>query len=252
MQKNYETDCVSIITPVYNAARFLPAMIESVLAQDYKQWELILIDDGSSDNSLEVIASYDDKRIKTLRNTVNLGPAKTRNVGIEQAVGQFIAFLDSDDMWLPTKLSTQLQLMRSKACALSYTAHHKINESGEKLAFYPAIDELTYKQMLRANFMRFSSVIYDRKVLGTVYLPDIAKRQDYAICLEMLRKIPFACGVTESLLLYRVVPHSVSNSGKIKLIKYNWRVFRQCEKLPLWRCVLSLFFNIIYKIFLKK
>ncbi len=254
-------DLVSIITPLYNAERFIQKTIESVLAQSYTEWEMILIDDTSSDSGLSIVRELQERvggeKIRLLVNEENLGPAKSRNRGIEIARGRYLAFIDSDDLWLPQKLEHQLAEMKRAAenqqpSPLCYTAHYKIDEEGEQLALYPAIERLTYSRLLKANFIRFSSLLYDRQALGTVYLPDIRKRQDYALCLLLLRKTEYALGLQEPLLLYRVVEGSVSNSNKFKLLKYNWQVFRHCENFSLFRSLFYLGYNVFYKLFIKR
>lgn len=232
-------ELVSIIMPNYNCAPFIAESIESVFAQTYENWELILIDDHSTDDSVKVIESLmaDEKRLMLIKFSKNSGPAIARNRAIEEAKGRYIAFLDSDDKWHPNKLSTQISFMQKQEIALSFTGYYHIEEdSGTVLNNMHAPNRVNYHELLKKNIIGCLTAIYDTDKLGKVYMPDIRKRQDYALWLAILKKIPYAYGLNEMLGYYRVRTNSVS-SNKILASKYNWKLYREIEKLPLYKAI---------------
>ena len=232
-------ELVSIIMPNYNSASFIKESIESVLAQTYEKWELIFVDDCSTDDSVKIIESLiaDDKRIKLIKLAENSGPAVARNHAIKEAKGRYIAFLDSDDLWYPDKLSKQLSFMKEQDVPLSFTGYDRIDEQSSMV-----IDQLhvsfrvDYDELLKQNIIGCLTAMYDTQKLGKVYMPDILKRQDFALWLTILKKIPYAYGLDESLAYYRVRTASVS-SNKILASKYNWKLYREVEKLPLHKAI---------------
>ena len=230
---------VSIITPSYNSEQFISQTIDSVLAQTYENWELIIIDDCSIDNSNKIIEAHMQRseKIKLILLKNNSGPAIARNKGIEQAKGRYIAFLDSDDLWMPEKLSKQLTFMQKNDIALSFTSYYHMEEESEKIIQYIyALNKVNYSELLKKNIIGCFTVMYDTEKLGKVYMPDIRKRQDYALWLTILKKVPYAYGLDEMLGYYRVRSNSVS-SNKILSSKYNWKMYRDIEKLPLHKAI---------------
>ncbi len=230
---------VSIITPSYNSEQFIRQTIDSVLLQTYENWELIIIDDCSPDNSNKIIEEYIQRceKIKLILLDSNSGPAIARNKGIEQAKGRYIAFLDSDDIWMPEKLSKQLTFMQKHNISLSFTSYYHMEEESEKIINQVhALDKVDYDELLKKNIIGCFTAIYDTEKLGKVYMPDIQKRQDYALWLAILKKIPYAYGLDEMLGYYRVRSNSVS-SNKILASKYNWKLYREIEKLPLYKAI---------------
>ena len=243
---------VSIITPSYNSEQFIGKTIDSALSQTYQNWEMIIVDDCSPDKSNRIIEQYinKDNRIKLIKLEENSGPAIARNRAIEEAKGRYIAFLDSDDYWDKNKLSKQLNFMKEKNCELSFTAYVSIDElTGETLRYIEVPPCVDYKTLLKQNIMGCLTVIYDTKRLGKVMMPNIVKRQDYALWLKMLKRVPCAYGLDESLAYYRVRDFSVS-SNKIIASKYHWKVLRDIEKLPLHKAIYY-FGWYTYKSFLK-
>lgn len=230
------SELVSIISPVYNAAETIEDMLHSVLNQSYPNWELILVDDCSTDNSVALINPYlDDPRIKLLQNESNLGPAKTRNRAIEAATGRFIAFLDSDDMWLPGKLEKQVAFMLDNGYVLSHTAYAWMDAGGHVLdKIISAPEELDYEQMLDFNYIGCLTGMYDAGTIGKYYMPDILKRQDYGLWLSIMRAGHKAYFLNEVLAYYRTGRDSVS-SNKFKTVQYNWYILRQVEKQPFFK-----------------
>lgn len=221
--------------PLYNSARFLAASIDSVLKQKYPHWELILIDDCSCDNSVAIAQAYCDRdsRIKLLKLDKNSGAAIARNCGIEVAEGRFIAFLDSDDLWLPEKLDIQIEFILKNKIAFSYTAYKKIDEYGDDLFELGVPTSLSYQALLKACVIGCLTVIYDTSQIGKVYMPLGTKREDYALWLKILReKNILAQGINRVLASYRVYPHQ-SSSKKYSMAKENWRLIRNGEGLSL-------------------
>lgn len=223
---------VSIITPIHNVADFLGDMLESVLAQTFDQWELILVDDLSTDNSVEIAQSFiaKDQRIKLIELTQNSGSAVARNSGIEAAMGRFIAFLDSDDTWLPTKLEKQIAFMLASGHVFTYTAYEKINTKGQFVGKVGVPDRVSYRDMLKTCYIGCLTVIYDTTYFGKQEMPLIRRRQDYGLWLSLLKKVDYAYGLPEVLGQYRVHDKSIS-ANKLVTATYTWRLYRQIEKL---------------------
>ena len=230
---------VSVIMPSYNSEQFLPATIDSVINQTFTEWELIIIDDCSSDNSNKIIEYYMQRseKIKLISLESNCGPAIARNRGIGEAKGRYIAFLDSDDLWYPDKLLKQISFMKEHNAALSFTGYYHIDEkSGTVIDQMYIPDKINYSGLLKQNIIGCLTAMYDTQKLGKVYMPDILKRQDFALWLTILKKIPYAYGLNEPLAYYRVRTASVS-SNKILASKYNWKLYREVEKLPLHKAI---------------
>ena len=245
-------DLVSIITPSYNSLDFVSMTIDSVLNQTYQNWEMIIVDDVSSDNSCETIEAYSkkDSRIKLIRLEINSGPAIARNRALKEAKGRYMAFLDSDDLWHPDKLSKQISFMKEKGIALSYTGYYRIEEESEEtIDQIPVPNKVDYSELLKQNIIGCLTAMYDTQKLGKVYMPTILKRQDFALWLNILKKIPYAYGIDEPLAYYRVRKTSVS-SNKLIASKYNWKLYREIEKLPLYKAIYY-FGWYTYKSFLK-
>ncbi len=241
---------VSIITPSYKAKKFIDKTIESVLAQTYQNWEMIIVDDFSSDNSNEIIEKYlqKDNRIKLIKLNRNSGAAISRNRAIEEAQGQYIAFLDSDDLWKPQKLEKQIKFMQQKDCALSYTQYETINEQGEKInRTKKTPTKVSYSDLLKSDHIGCLTAIYDTKKIGKVYMPIMDRRQDYALWLKILKKIDFAYGLEERLASYRMLKDSLS-SNKWKLVEYNFYLFRDEEKFSRLKSSYYVSWNITIKI----
>ncbi|TNJ47266.1 glycosyltransferase family 2 protein [Tamlana fucoidanivorans] len=221
---------VSIITPVYNAEGFISETILSVLNQSYTNWELILINDGSTDGSSEVIQTFLNKTYNIIffQNSTNLGAAVSRNKGIEAAQGHFIAFLDADDVWKPYKLEVQIKFMLSHNCDVSFSSYDLINENGVFLGKrVKALKNLGYTKLLKSNYIGNLTGMYNASVLGKITSPPLRKRQDWLLWLSALKQSGKpAMGIEESLAFYRVRKDSIS-SNKINLLKYNYWVYKK-------------------------
>lgn len=229
---------VSIIMPLYNAETYVASAIESVLAQRYKCWELIIVDDCSTDRSVSIVEQYLDPRIRLIRNESNTGAAGARNLAIEAAKGRWIAFLDSDDLWRKDKLELQLSFMEEKGAALSFTAYNVVDSNCSHITvFSPRKDRYSYDMILRHNSLGCSTVIYDTSFLGKVYMPlEAVKREDQACWLSILKTGVDAFCLKECLTEYRINSGSVSHN-KASMIKYQWNVYRSVEKLSIIRSV---------------
>lgn len=223
---------VSIITPLYNCSDYLEQTIQSVLSQTYQDWEMIMVDDCSTDNSLEIAQKYaaQDSRIKVFQLEKNSGAAVARNTAIEATAGRFIAFLDSDDKWLPHKLETQIQFMEDNDVAFSYAAYEKINEEGKVFGLMGVPEKVNYKQLLKTCVIGCLTAVYDVNKLGKVYMPTSTKREDFATWLNILKQIDFAHGLTVPLAQYRVYANQTSGK-KASMAKENWQLYRDLEKL---------------------
>ena len=222
---------VSIITPAYNADAYIEEMICSVLSQTYTNWELIIVDDASTDETKTIISKYlqCDTRIRYVRNNKNNGPAKSRNKGIDASFGEYIAFLDSDDSWLPKKLEKQIEFMHKENIQLSYTAYYTVDPKGAIIASFSVPHTVTYVDMLKTSSIGTLTTIYHAKRLGKIYFP-LLHHEDYVLKLNILKHIPCAKGINEPLAKYRRHSQSLSQN-KLKTALWQWHIYRKVEKL---------------------
>lgn len=248
-----QQNLVSIITPNYNCARFISQTIESVLAQTYSDWEMLIVDDCSTDGSYEIALEYaaKDRRIKVIRNEKNSGAAVSRNKAIEVAQGEFVAFLDSDDLWIPEKLEKQIAFMRENACDFSFCEYEHIDEENKSLLkVAKVIKKLTYTKMMFHCFPGCLTVMYNQNVVGKIYAKDIKKNNDNALFYPVLKKCKNAMGLNECLGLYRIRKGSISRN-KLKMIKPYITVLHDFERhniLISYFCVLTHFIiKILFK-----
>lgn len=232
----YDDGLVSIITPVYNKERYIAQTIDSVQAQTFGDWELLLTDDCSTDRSAAIIAEYGERDAR-LRYTClprNGGAAAARNEALARAKGRYVAFLDADDLWQPEKLEKQLALMRDKGYGFTYTAIEMIDENGApRTGKRPVPVRVDYRYLLANTVIACSSVVIDRAVIGDFRMPPVRKGQDFATWLSILRKGHRAYGIDEALVRYRVAPGSIS-SNKWAALARTWRIYRQQEQLSLF------------------
>lgn len=230
-------DLVSIITPTYNCAKFIGATIESVLNQTYQNFEMIIVDDASKDNTEEVVKSFKDKRIKYIRLSKNSGPAVARNKAMEEAKGKYMAFLDSDDLWKREKLEKQINFIKKNKYKIICSDYEQIDEEGNKLnKIIPCKKKVNYNGILLSCPVGNSTVFYDVSKLGKFKVPNIRKRNDDALWLQILKKEEYMYGQKEVLMEYRIRQNSVS-SNKLSLIKYHWQLYREIEHLSVIRSV---------------
>ncbi len=230
---------VSVITPMYNSEPFISDTISSVIEQNYDEWEMIVVDDCSTDRSVEIVEAVTKKesRVKLVRLERNMGPAYARNVAIDKARGRYIAFLDGDDMWRADKLEKQIAFMQKRDIALSYTDYYRIEERSKKeIDVIHAPEKVDYHELLKQNVIGCLTAVYDTEKVGKVYMPDILKRQDFALWLKILKRIPYAYGLSEPLACYRLRSGSIS-SNKIYSSLFNWRLYREVERLPWYKAL---------------
>ena len=225
---------VSIVVPVYNAARFIDETIKTVLDQTYTNWELLLVDDKSTDESVKLIKPYaaKDKRIKLLSNKQNSGAAISRNKGIDVAKGRYIAFLDADDLWLPTKLEKQVAFIQLQDCAFSFTGYEFADENGKpngKKVRVPAT--ITYRQALKNTTISTITVMLDLEKLTkkNIHMLNV-KSEDTATWWKVLKIVDYAYGLDINLSYYRRHGATLS-SNKIAAISRSWLLYRQSESL---------------------
>lgn len=226
---------VSIIMPCYNAERYIAQSIESVLAQTYDNWELLITDDASTDKSVEIISKYskNDERINVLVPDEHQGIARTRNMSISRARGRFVAFLDSDDIWYPEKLEKQIKFMLENDIAFTYSSYEVIDAQGNsKNRIVKDAGVMSYKKYLKNTIICCGTVVIDREKTGHFATPIIATSEDMSLWLSIMRRGFDAYPVPGPLLKYRITPGSAS-SNKIKASADVWRVYRKLEKLSL-------------------
>lgn len=206
--------------------------IDSVIAQTFSDWELLIVDDRSTDGTTELLSTLSDPRIKVAILDANSGPAVARNLAIQWARARYIAFLDADDVWLPTKLERQLCFMNENSSPFSYTAYEKIDEAGVLIGRRNVPPFTTYNRLLADNVIGCLTAMYDTQELGKVDMPLIRKRQDLGLWLRLAAKCDRIDGMQEVLARYRIRKGSVS-SNKIVAAQYTWRLYREIEKIPL-------------------
>ncbi|HGF4940831.1 TPA: glycosyltransferase family 2 protein [Vibrio parahaemolyticus] len=235
---------VSVIMPTYNSAGTVVESIQSVLSQTYKNWELIIVDDRSTDNTWQVIQTYADKydNIRIYQNKENLGAGASRNFAIKKARGRFIAFLDSDDLWTEDKLAEQIPFMLKNNYPLTYTHYRRFN-SEEELSVVTAPEYTTYKKLMYSNVIGCLTAVYDTQKLGKRYMPLIRKRQDMGLWLDILKETPKAYCLPKPLAKYRM--DSGMTANKFSVLSYQWKFYRDVVGLSLPR---SLFTFSVYAV----
>ena len=243
---------VSIITPSYNSSKFIKDCVNSVFSQTYKNWEMIIVDDCSEDNSKEIISelSTKDKRIKPIFLEKNVGAAEARNTAIRQSKGKYVAFLDSDDLWEPQKLEIQISFMEKEDIAFSFSTYQPISDDDSKLySIIHAPKIVTYSSYLKKTIIGCLTVIIDREKTDGFEMPKIRSSHDMALWLLIMRRGFDAYGLDENLARYRIVSTS-NTANKWRAAKDVWKVYRQFEKLSffysIW-CFLNYAFNAIIK-----
>lgn len=219
---------VSIITPAYNCEAYIGKCIESIQAQTYPHWELLITDDCSTDNTVEIVKKYaaQDPRIKLFELDRNGGAGVARNNSIERAQGRYLAFCDSDDMWAPNKLEKQLAFMQSHGYKFTYTYSMLMNEQGVSICVNKRPKRVSFNSTKIINQIATTSVIYDTEGIGKFYMKSIRRRQDWALWLDILKVVKYAYCYPEPLSYYRYTPNSVS-ANKMKLFKYHIDVYHQ-------------------------
>lgn len=219
---------VSIVMPSYNTGKYIAESIQSVMVQTYSDWELIIVDDCSKDETDVIVAEFTDPRIRYLKNEKNSGAAVSRNRALKEAKGRWVAFLDSDDLWEPDKLEKQINFMRNNGYSFSYTAYREIDEASKPLG----IRVRGPKHISKAGMYAYCwpgclTVMYDANAVGCIQIKDIKKNNDYAMWLKAIEKAD-CYFLDQELAAYRKREGSISNHSYKELIKWHYRLFREC------------------------
>lgn len=230
-------DLISIVVPVYEVERFITETIEAVQKQVYQNWELILVDDCSKDRSCAIIEemAVGDSRIRLIRQVKNQGAAKARNCGVNNATGRYLCFLDSDDLWEPDKLSSELAFLQEKQAGFVFTGYEFADEYGKGLGKIVRVPEqITYSEALKNTTIFTSTVMIDREQIKDedIFMPDIAS-EDTATWWHLLKVYGKAYGLDRNLVKYRRSANTLS-SNKVEAIKRIWRLYRKREKLNIF------------------
>lgn len=243
---------VSIIMPSYNVSKYIKDSINSVLEQTYSNWELIIIDDCSIDDTCKIVNTFKDDRIILINNRKNSGAAISRNSGIKIAKGNWIAFLDSDDLWESTKLEKHLEFMCKNDYGFSYTNYSKIDENGSDLHIQvtgPKV--IDNKKMYHYDYIGCLTAMYSKSKVGLIQIEDIKKNNDYAMWLKIVKKSNCYL-LDENLGKYRIREKSISHDNLIKKVKSHYDLYRICDKKSslesFFLTIANLFFGIIKKI----
>lgn len=241
---------VSIITPTYNCGRFIGETIESVQKQTYTNWEMVIVDDCSIDRTKEIVEEYisKDARIKYYCLENNSGAAVARTRAMQLADGEYMAFLDADDLWTEDKLEKQLQFMKQNKYAFSCTSYEQIDEAGNLInKIVKTIPKTSYNRLLLDCPVGNSTVMYSVKKMGKFEVPNIRKRNDDALWLQMLKKEKYIMGMPDILMKYRIRKNSIS-SNKLKVIKYHWILYREIEHLNIFRSLFHIGYWCVIKV----
>lgn len=233
---------VSIITPAYCASDYISETIESVLRQTYTNWELIIVDDKSNDDTLKVARAYGerDARILVIESLINGGPAAARNIGLSNSRGDWVAFLDSDDLWHPEKLNKTLSFALARSSAFTYTAYRRMSNDGLEIGGIVNVPKsLTYKQLLGNTAIATSTVLINRRIVGSFEMKK-TYYDDFVCWLSILKRGYVAYGLDEPLMQYRKTKNSISRN-KIKSALKVWSTYRVDLKLNMWESARSFF-----------
>lgn len=245
-------ELVSVIMPSYNTADYIADSIKSVISQTYQNWELIIVDDCSTDNTDDIVSYFSDNRIKYMKNKKNMGAAATRNRALREAKGKWIAFLDSDDLWLPNKLEKQINFMKSNGYVFSYHNYEKIDENNENLNVIVTGPKLiTRKEMYNYCYPGCLTFMYNVKIIGLLQIKNISKNNDYAMHLKLCKKANCYL-LDENLAKYRIRKKSISHDKLWKKLKSHYDWFHVCDEqsilTSLWYACWNMIYGILKKI----
>ena len=246
-------ELVSIITPAFNSESFIAETINSVISQTYQNWEMIIVDDCSTDNTKNIIRSFQEKdgRIRLIENETNKGSAYSRNLALRNATGRWIAFLDSDDLWLPEKLEKQIEFMTKNNYRFSYTKYSEIDENSNDNGIYlsgPKV--ITKNKMFAYCWPGCLTIMYDAKFVGLIQTVDIKINEEYALWIKVSKKTNCHL-LEENLAKYRRHLNSLSSQSYLKLIKWHYLLFRQSENKNVISSLLLTLVNLICGIYKK-
>ena len=245
-KQEYVDDLVSIITPAYNAAEYIAETIESVLAQAYPKWEMLIVNDCSKDNTAEIVQSYSakDNRIKLINLKQNSGAAVARNKAIQNANGRYIAFLDSDDLWKKEKLQKQLDFMQRNGYAFTFTAYEHFKDRKENIQNLVKVPKcLNYKQALKGNQIGCLTVMLDRMQVQNINFSK-QKHEDYILWLNILKQGITAYGLNENMALYRIGNSKSISSNKLQSALWTWNVYRSSQTLSILKSIYYMCFYV--------
>ena len=246
-------DLVSVIMPSYNTAGYIGQSIQSVIEQTYPNWELIIVDDCSTDNTDEIVLSFDDKRIIYLKNEMNGGAAISRNRALREAKGRWIAFLDSDDLWIPEKLEKQISFMEENNYSFSYTNYEEIDENGNKTGVkVTGPKRITKHGMYNYCWPGCLTVMYDVEKVGLIQIEDIKKNNDYAMWLQVCKKADCYL-LDENLARYRRGrTGSISTNNIVAMVGWHYKLFKKIECRSALSSIFATGNNIIWGYYKKK
>ncbi len=239
--KGSSAPLVSIVCPAFNSEEFIAISLASVISQTWDGWELIVVDDGSTDSTLEIAKTFAelDSRIHVIEMGSNRGRATARNVGLQRAVGRWVAFLDSDDYWLPDRLLRGIEFAKGVGASLVYSAYRPISNDGKSVGKIIIVPKFrNYQDLLESNVIVTSSVLVDRAVVGKFQMVN-AESEDFLCWLDILKRIPFAHGLSEDVVRYRWAKGSSSRDKKIALLKV-WRIYRKHEGIGVAIAILTI------------
>lgn len=232
-------ELVSIITPTYNSEKYITETIQSVQNQSYSNWEMIIVDDCSSDGTVGIIQNFmeDDNRIHLIKLSKNSGASKARNEAIKLVQGHYMTFLDADDIWFRDFIQNSINTIKMTGIPFVFSSYRRSNE---KLEFvysdFIVPEKVTYTDILKTNSISCLTAFLEVKSLGVKLMPDIRKRQDMGLWLKYLKEIPYAYGIQEPHAIYRIRENSLSRNKK-NLIKYQWQFYRKVEKLSFFEAI---------------
>jgi teichuronic acid biosynthesis glycosyltransferase TuaG len=227
------SELVSIITPTYNSAKYIAETIQSVQNQTYQDWKMIIVDDCSQDETVEIIQELmeEDSRIHLFQLSKNSGAAKARNFGIEKVTGKYMTFLDADDIWFTDFIQNSIETIKKIGVNFVFSSYKRSNEDLEFIySDFIVPEKVTYTDILKTNSISCLTAFINVGALGIKKMPDILKRQDMGLWLKYLKEIPFAYGIQEPKAIYRIRENSLSRNKK-NLLKYQWQFYREVEKL---------------------
>jgi teichuronic acid biosynthesis glycosyltransferase TuaG len=236
----YDPELISIVCPARDSSAYLARAIDSILAQTAKNWELLIVDDGSLDETGSIARCFasKDSRISVLANEVGLGVARSRNLGLDAARGRWVAFLDSDDAWLPEKLTKTVSFAKQNESPLTFTGYRASSPDGGEVGPYMDVpSRVNYRQLLTLNVIATSSVLLDRGLTGPIQMKD-GPSSDFVCWLEILRKHELAWGLSEDLVRYSLTRGSLSRN-KARVPGKIWRIYRSVENLSFSRAILN-------------
>lgn len=230
---------VSIITPSYNSEKFISETIQSVQNQTYQNWEMIIVDDCSTDRTVTIVNEIlrNEPRIKFFSLSKNQGPAKARNIAIQNAQGNYMTFLDADDIWFTDFIQNSINTINKTGIHFVFSSYRRSNENLEFVySDFIVPEKVSYEDILKTNSISCLTAFIDIKKLGKKTMPEIRKRQDMGLWLKYLKEIPFAYGIKEPKAIYRIRKNSLSRNKK-NLLKYQWQFYREVEELSFFQSV---------------